>query len=224
MKDLVYNTSNVLMRTALRLFAQWHIEGIDNVPPKGPLIVVANHLSNIDPPLLMSSMPRRLHFLAKQNLFRVPLAGLLLRIYGAYPTFRGHRDVEAILWARRLLRRDGTIVVFPEAHRNPDEGMQKGTPGVALLALRSQAPILPVGISGTEHIGPLWRIVVPTGRITVQIGQPFSLPVIEGKLSREQLQELTDTIMYRVAALIPPRHRGVYQLPSRHAATVKPKE
>ncbi|MBI2165917.1 MAG: 1-acyl-sn-glycerol-3-phosphate acyltransferase [Chloroflexi bacterium] len=218
MKDLVYNISKFLMRGSLRLFARWQVIGVENVPPMGPLIVVANHLSNLDPPLLMSSLPRRLQFLAKRPLFALPPAALFLRAYGAHPVAVDEPDVAALLWVRRVLRRDGAIALFPEAHRNPGKGMQKGAPGIALLALRTQAPILPIGITGTGHIGAIWRVVIPTGDITVRVGQPFSLPIIEGKLERAQLQELTDTIMRRVAMLLPSEYQGVYQLPGHNTA------
>ncbi|MBI4233212.1 MAG: 1-acyl-sn-glycerol-3-phosphate acyltransferase [Chloroflexi bacterium] len=213
--------SNFVMRGALRVFAHWKVEGRENVPPMGPLIVVANHLSNLDPPLLSASIPRRLHFVAKRGLFK-PLVGSFLRAYGAFPMNREGRDVGALLWALKLLRRDGAIVLFPEAHRNPDVGMRKAIPGIALLALRSQAPILPVGIIGTERIGPLWRLAFPTGHITVRIGQLFSLPMIEGRMGRQQLESLADMVMFRVAALLPEQYQGVYRLPqARSPASVQ---
>ena len=209
MADLAYNLSNAALKVVLRAFAQWEVVGRENAPPKGPLMVVSNHLSNIDPPLLACSIPRRLFFMAKKELF-TPILGPFLRAYGAYPLERDQRDVEALLWARRLLERDGVVALFPEGHRNPYRGLQRCSPGVALLALKSQAPLLPVAITGTERLGPLWRVAFPTGRIRVRIGQPFTLPRIEGKVSRPLLDSLTDLIMSRVAALLPESYRGIY--------------
>ncbi len=88
--------------------------------------------------------------------------------------------------------------------------MQAGLPGVTYLALRSQAPILPVGITGTEGIPGLLRVAVPLRRIHVHIGQPFTLPVIEGNVPRPQVDQLIEMIMRRVADLLPPEYRGVY--------------
>jgi len=212
MADTVYRVCRAGMRTVLRLFADWEVEGVENVPMWGPLIVASNHLSNLDPPLLTASIPRRLHFLAKRTLFK-PGVAQFLRAYGAYPLDRDGRDVGALAWALRLLQRDGAIALFPEAHRNPYRGMQRAVPGVALLALRSGAPILPVAITGTERLQPLWRIPFPTGRIRVRIGPPFSLPLVEGRPSREVLQALADQVMHRIALLLPPEYRGVYALP-----------
>lgn len=217
MADRAYRLSNWAFRRVLTWFADWRVEGQEYVPPFGPLIVVANHLSNLDPPLLAVSIPRRLHFVAKRTLFRFGL-GIFLRAYGAYPVDRDGADTPAMLWALRLLQRDGTLVVFPEGHRNPRGGMRRGQPGLALLALKSQAPILPVGITGTEHLGPLWRVAFPTGRIRVRIGQPFTLPLVQGRVPREQLQALTDMVMERVALLLPRAYRGVYGVEPRHPA------
>ena len=217
MADLAYRLSNWAFRRVLTWFADWQVEGGENVPPFGPLIVASNHLSNLDPPLLAVSIPRRLRFVAKRTLFRWGL-GVFLRAYGAYPVDRDGADAPAMLWALRLLQRDGTLVVFPEGHRNPRGGMRRGQPGLALLAIKSQAPILPVGIVGTEHLGPLWRVAFPTGRIRVHIGQPFTLPMVQGRVSREQLQALTDMVMERIALLLPPAYRGVYGVGPRPPA------
>jgi len=109
----------------------------------------------------------------------------------------------------QMLERGEAVVIFPEGTRSSG-GLRRPLSGVAMLHLRSQAPILPVAITGTEHLGPPWRVFFPTGTIGVRIGQPFTLPSIEGKLSRTQLAQLTDMIMQRVAQLLPPRYRGVY--------------
>jgi 1-acyl-sn-glycerol-3-phosphate acyltransferase len=95
--------------------------------------------------------------------------------------------------------------------------MRKAHPGVALLALRSQAPILPVGITGTERLGSILRVFNPTGTIRVNIGTPFSLPIIEGNPGREVLDSLTGMIMQRTAALLPPGYHGVYAISPREA-------
>ena len=210
MADLTYRSVRVAMRTVLSLFSTWRVEGLENVPPYGPLLVVANHMSNIDPPLLAAGLPRRLHFHAKRSIF-TPVTGWFLRTWGAFPVDRDGRDLDAYRWARRLLDRDKVLAMFPETTRSLT-GMRKAVPGVAMLALHTQAPILPVGIEGTAHLGPYWRVATPTGRITLRIGQPFSLPSIEGKVGRAQLQGLADMVMYRIAALVPEDLQGVYRL------------
>ncbi len=207
--EFAYPVGNFFMRTALRAFAKWEVEGRENVPPMGPLVVVANHPSNIDPPLLSASLPRRLYYLAKSAIFSDPISRWILRSYGAFPLKRDKLDVRAMRWALDVLARDKTLVVFPEGTRSPS-GMRKALPGVALIALKSQAPILPVGITGTERIGPLLRVAYPTGHIKVKIGQVFSLPSLEGRVKRAQLETLTTMIFQRVAVLLPESRRGVY--------------
>jgi 1-acyl-sn-glycerol-3-phosphate acyltransferase len=210
MEDVVYRTCAVMMRGVLRGFSSWRVEGVANVPASGPLIVVANHLSNTDPPVLAASVPRRLHYLAKAGVFK-PVVRTFLKAYGAHPLDRDGQDFQAMLWARRLLSRDGTLAFFPEAHRNPTTGLQRPMPGIALLAARTQTPLLPVGITGTENMGPLWRVAFPTGRITVRIGEPFRLPPPEGRPNRAVWESLADSVMARVATLLPPEYRGVYR-------------
>ena len=208
--DLLYHACNVAQKGTLRAFADWQVTGRENVPAVGPLIVVANHQSNFDPPLLSPSIPRRIRFLAKDSIFKGPaIASWFLREYGAYPLKRTGIDVGAHRWALDQLRRDGVIAVFPEGTRSRG-GMKRARPGIVRLALTTQAPILPVGITGTERLGTWLRVLNPTGRITVTIGRPFTLPVIEGKPSPAVMDSLTDMVMRKVAVLLPPSYRGVY--------------
>ena len=221
--ELVNPAANILQRVLLRAFAEWRVTGRESVPPHGPLIVVANHQSYVDAPLLSASIPRRTRFLAKAGLFRWPLVSWLFRSYGAYPLSRSTADVGAYRWALRQLERDHAVVLFPEGTRTQG-GMRKAQAGVARLALRSQAPILPVGITGTERLGSIFRILKPTGAIEVVIGTPFSLPNIEGRPSREVLDSLTDMIMQRIAAVLPAEYHGVYAITPRAGAADAPTE
>ncbi|MSQ13470.1 MAG: 1-acyl-sn-glycerol-3-phosphate acyltransferase [Dehalococcoidia bacterium] len=212
MADKVYRLSRLIERQIIRTLARCRVEGVGNVPPRGPLIVVSNHLSNMDPAVLMCSIPRRLHFLAKRELFK-PGVAQFLSAYGAFPVDKdANHDLKGFNWCRKLLERGGAICIFPEGTRHPTGGMRQAIPGMALLALRTQATILPVGITGTEGIGPIWRIFLPTGAFNLRIGQPFSLPVIEGRLQRPQLESFTTMIMQRVAMLLPLHYQGVYAL------------
>ena len=208
---LVYGTATFLMQGALRLLGDWKVEGRECVPPKGPLLIVSNHQSNMDPPILSASIPRRINFMAKRGLFHNPVASHLLKAYGAFPLNQNGGDLAAIQRSIKLLSLDAAMVIFPEGTRSPG-AMRKAIPGIALIALMSGAPILPVGITGTERIGPPWQVAIPTGEFRVTIGQPFSIPPMEGKVKREQLETITTMIMERVASLLPESYRGVYGL------------
>ena len=209
--EVVNPLANFLQGIVLRVLADWRVSGRENVPPMGALIVVANHRSNFDPSLLSTSLPRRIRFLAKEEIFRHPAARWFLRSYGAHPLNRGAVDVGAYRWALDELAHDRVIVLFPEGTRARG-AMKKAKPGVARIALKTQAPILPVGITGTEPLGSVMRVFNPTGELRVNIGTVFTAPNIEGRLDKELLDSITSMIMQRVAALLPPDQRGVYSL------------
>lgn len=209
----IYYPCTTAQRLTLRLFADWKVSGAENVPPMGPLIVVANHQSNLDPSLLCASLPNRVYFLAKKTIFQGPGANWFLQSYGAFPLNRSGPDPRAYRWALDKLQNGQVLALFPEGTRSRG-GMRQALPGVVHLAMRSQVPLLPIGITGTEHIGSWKRVLNPTGRIRVNIGTVFSLPSIEGKLTTEAAQSLTDMVMRRIAALLPESYRGVYRLSS----------
>ena len=209
--ELIYPASNTLQRLLLRLFADWQVTGRENVPPMGPLVIVCNHLSNLDASLLGASLPsRRIRFLAKSGLFTASaVGGWFLRSYGAFPLNREGVDVRAYRWALNELATDGALVLFPEGTRSRG-AMARAKQGVVNIVLKSGAPILPVGITGTEQTGHWIDVLHPTGTIRVNVGQVFSLPGIEGKPSKELLESLTTSIMLRIAELLPESYRGVY--------------
>ena len=198
-----------MQRLVLRLFADWKVNGIENVPPMGALIIIANHQSNFDPPLLSASVPRRVYFLAKSGIFMGHAVTWFLSSYGAFPVNREGGDIRAYRWVLSQLREGKPVVLFPEGTRSR-HGMTKPKPGIAQIALQSQAAILPVGIVGTHRLGTWMRVFNPTGKITVNIGQVFSVPPIEGRPSKELLESISDMIMQRVAMQLPDDIRGVY--------------
>lgn len=197
------------MRLLLLLLTRWRVRGRDNIPGQGPLLIVANHLNLADPPLLGVSLSRKVVFMAKEELFRSRLSGYFVRSFGAFPVHRGRMDREALRQAKRVLADGLALVMFPEATRSKNAQLQPAFPGSALIALHSGAPILPVGITGTEKIeGVAWILRRPV--ITVNIGHPFYLPSVNSRLTKVQMAELTNFIMGRIAELLPPEYRGNY--------------
>jgi 1-acyl-sn-glycerol-3-phosphate acyltransferase len=191
-----------------KLLTRWEVRGRENVPKEGPVLVVANHLHLADPPLLGVSLGREAMFMAKEELFRSPFTAYFIRGFGSFPVHRGRLDREAIRQAKQVLADGVALVMFPEASRSRSAKLKSAFPGSALIASHSGVPILPVGISGTEKIKGLGWLRRP--RLTVNIGQPFDLPSVDGKLTREKLAEHTELIMQRIAELLPPEYRGVY--------------
>ena len=207
-----YYVAKVIVRALFTLLTRWEVKGKENVPSQGALLVVANHLSLADPPLLGVSLGRRIIFMAKEELFRSRFAAYFLGGFGSFPVHRGELDRKAIRRAKQVLADGLALVMFPEATRSKTAQLQPALPGSALLAIHSGVPILPVGISGTEGIkGIGWILRRP--QVTVNIGRPFYLPSAGSKLTKIELAEHTNSIMERIAELLPPQYRGVYGKP-----------
>ena len=194
------------------------IEGaIGEIPREGPLILAANHASNLDAVVLgswlMPKLGRRIHWLGKKELFDWPVVGWAAANGGVHPVDRGAADVEAFRLARRILDEGHILFVLPEGTRSPDGRLQAAQEGVAVLAMRTGAPIVPLGIAGSNAVWPKGqRLPHPGGHVTVRVGEPFKpmelLP--EGTDRRTGKGLVTTMIMERIAALLPPSQRGVY--------------
>ena len=168
-------------------------------------------MSYADPPLLVAGFPRPVYLLAKRELFANPLMAHLMRGFQAYPVDRSTMTLGAVRQALDLLARDRAVVVFPEGRRSKNHSLQEGLNGAAYLAIKSGAPIIPVGITGTERV-PSWRLPLPLTRMKMKIGPLFILPTLEGTPSRAVLESVRDMIMDRIAALLPEEYRGKYQV------------
>ncbi|MFC1932045.1 lysophospholipid acyltransferase family protein [Chloroflexota bacterium] len=204
-----YYVARLMVRVILLLLTRWQIKGRENMPRQGSLLVVANHLNLADPPLLSVSIDRKAIFMAKEELFRSRFSSYFVGGFGAFPVHRGQLDRKALRQARKVLAEGLALVMFPEATRSKNAQLQPAFPGSALIALRSGAPILPVGITGTEKIkGATWWLRRP--QITVNIGHPFHLPPVTGKSSKTELAELTNFIMGHIAEFLPVKYRGYY--------------
>jgi 1-acyl-sn-glycerol-3-phosphate acyltransferase len=202
-----------LVRTIVYTFARVEVTGKENVPRRGPLIIACNHINNADPPVLGATMPRRLVFMAKHEMFQWPILGLAARLGGAFPVHRSEADLGALRKASAILRQGEALAMFPEGTRSRDARLHKAHPGTALLALRSEAPVLPVAVTGTENVVilrlPLDLLRLRRPRVRVVVGRPFFLPPVE-RITADEATRCTDIIMGRIAALLPPSYRGEY--------------
>jgi 1-acyl-sn-glycerol-3-phosphate acyltransferase len=196
-------------RLLLFFFTRWRVLGRERIPDEGPLLVVANHLSLADPPIMGCSIKRQSMFLAKEELFRSWIQRYIVGNYGAYPVKRGGMNRDALRFAEKWFGNGKALIVFPEGRRSMEAQMVDAFSGAALIAVRNRVPVLPVGIYGTEKItGLTWPLRRP--RITVNIGRPFNLPPVNGKITKKQLAEYTHSIMSRIAELLPGEYRGQY--------------
>jgi len=207
--NLLYRIGHFLARFCFRVFGRIDVVGAECVPTFGPIIVVSNHLSLNDPPLLVAAIPRPLYFIGKKELFGNPVFRFLMRGFHVSPFNRSSAGIDAMRALMQNLERDRAVVIFPEGTRSPDQTLQKGMLGVVYLAMKSQAPILPVAVIGTNKF-PLWRTPFPFKRMKASIGPPFTLPIIEGKPSRAVMNNMLDMVMGRIADQLPPELRGVY--------------
>ena len=205
-----YYVGGTIARVLLTLFTRWRVNGKENIPREGPLLVAANHIATADPPVLSVSLNRKVVFMAKEELFRSRLKGYFVRNFGAFPVHRGRLDARALRQADEMLARGLALAIFPEGTRSSNGQLQRALPGSALIATRNCAPILPAGITGTEKIkGLAW--LLRRHEITVTFGQPFSLPSVNGRLTKAELAEHAELIMRRIAAVLPESRRGAYQ-------------
>ncbi|MEO8457597.1 MAG: lysophospholipid acyltransferase family protein [Chloroflexota bacterium] len=185
------------------------IKGRENVPRKGPLIVVSNHLNNADSPILTAAVPRQVSWLTKAEWFHTPGIGWMFGAGGMIPVRRAEADLHALRAAQERLKEGGCLGMFPEGHRSKDGVMHEAEPGTALIALRTGAPIQPVAIWGTEGVRLPKDMVTKRTRAYVRFGKPFTLPRPQ-RIAREDVEQATQTIMRAIAALLPEQYRGVY--------------
>jgi 1-acyl-sn-glycerol-3-phosphate acyltransferase len=209
---LLLRFAGLLSRSLLRLMARVTVEVEGEIPREGPLIVVANHISNADPPLvagwLTPMLGRQMHILAKQALFVGPL-GWILKKLGATPVKAGGSDIEAYRVARAVLERGDVLCIFPEGTRSASGVMQEPKPGVAMLATRAAVPILPVGVSNSDYfLGRGKRLPRLRTHIRLRVGRPFTLTLDPRMSHRQALGAASDELMRRIAALVDERHRG----------------
>lgn len=166
--------------------------GRENVPKTGPLIVACNHVSNLDPPVLGTACPRRISYMAKQELFAIPVLGPLISAVGAYPVDRKGSATAAVKRSVEVLRSGGVVGIFPEGGRNIT-GENEVREGVALLASLGKAPVVPACIVGTGQAGRL-------AQFHVIFGKPLSLPP-DRKASREEMANFTAEVMRAIRSL-----------------------
>ncbi len=206
-----YSTPRIAYE-ALRFFARLvffltmhvRLRGRYNVPRKGPYIIAANHLSWTDIPLVPAYVPGKVVYMAKEEAFQSKL-GWLVRFLGAFPVKRGEGDRQSLRTADEQLKQNKVLVIFPEGTRSRTQTLAKGHAGMGLIALRSGVPVVPVAIWGSEHALKKFGT-----QITIVYGEPVVLKPGGTKITREDVDRVTDEVMLRIAAMLPARYRGVY--------------
>jgi 1-acyl-sn-glycerol-3-phosphate acyltransferase len=184
-----------------RLFADWMVTGLDNLPGQGPVVLAANHVTNYDVFFMQFGLPRPIFYMGKAELFDQPLLDPILRQLGGFPVRRGAQDEWAIRQARRVLENEQVLGIFPEGKRNHGRGLHPGKTGAARLAIATGSLIVPMAVIGTHRMfkRPLRRV-----KVRLELGLPLIPETYESTLA------LTDRVMFAIAALLPADQRGVY--------------
>lgn len=190
---ILYQLAKVTILAVAGVVWRARATGTRNVPRDGPLIIACNHRAYLDPPILGAYSPREIRYMAKRELFEIPLLGPTIRAVGAYPVDREGSAMAAIKRSLEVLKTGGCIGIFPEGGRNAD-GSKEARGGVALLASLSGAPVVPAAIVGTDRAKQF-------AAMKVAFGAPLRLP--EGrKATREDLEKFTEETMGAINALI----------------------
>ncbi|MBN1890087.1 MAG: 1-acyl-sn-glycerol-3-phosphate acyltransferase [Thermoflexales bacterium] len=192
----------------LALLTRRRVYGLENVPERGPYLVIVNHMSMVDPPLVMATLPVQMTVFAASTHRNDFFIGELMNQVGAIWVKRGEADRQALRTALDLLAAGGIMGLAPEGTRSKTNALQRGRVGAAYLATRAGVPLLPVVVTGTDTaFATVKKFKRPM--LTVTIGKPFRLPK-SGRVGTDELELYTDQIMRVLAAMLPEKYRGVY--------------
>jgi 1-acyl-sn-glycerol-3-phosphate acyltransferase len=185
------------------------ITGLEHLPRTGPAILMINHIAFLDPVVVLGNLPRNVVPLAKAEVHALPVWGFFTRLWNVIPVHRDEIDRKALERALAVLAAGEVILIAPEAHRHA--AMEQGREGVAYLAHKSGAPVVPVAVFSTPGyptlVGP-WNAHKPGAYF--HLGRPFRFKPVAGRLPRERLRLMTDEAMYVLAQMLPEQRRGYY--------------
>ena len=187
-----------IVSPTLHLYLRGRTYGAKNVPQQGPLVVVSNHASDFDPPILSSCVGRPVAYMAKKELFEIPILKQAIQVYGAYPVSRGAADRSAIRSALKYLEAGWATGLFLEGTRTADGRITDPKLGAALVAAKAKAPLLPVSLWGTQHIFKKGSALPRPVPITVRIGEVIAAP---NSTDRQELQSVTQQCAAAIKAL-----------------------
>ena len=192
---MIYTILKPILWVLFKLGLRLNVEGTENIPQAGPLVIASNHLSLLDPPVIGVAAPRKVHFMAKQELF-VPILGDIYKALGAFPVRRGGADRAAIKHGIDILKDNKVLAIFPEGTRSKTGKLGKAEPGALMMASKAMATIVPCCVIGTDfqRQGRIWP------KVTVRCGKPIYFPV-DAVVNKEFLHDMTENLMQHIAAL-----------------------
>jgi 1-acyl-sn-glycerol-3-phosphate acyltransferase len=198
---MLYRFLKPLALAVMRLAFGLRGRGVEHVPAEGPVLLVANHTSLLDSPLVGGVCPRQLSFLAKKELFDIPLFGGFIRRLGARPLRREGPDAGALRTALRVLREGGALLVFPEGTRGEEGVLGTAKPGAGMLAVLGQAAVVPVYISGSGRAWPRGRKFPRPASVTVTFGPPLAVAAGGRTRRKDDYEAVSRDMMAAIARL-----------------------
>lgn len=208
-----------ILRLIFSILARLETQGHDNIPAQGAILLAHNHISRLDGPLLFMLVPRDdATWLVAHTYRKVPLLNWFVNSIGGIWINRETADLGALKLALAHLRAGGLLGIAPEGYISHSGGLKTARSGVAYLAEKGQAQVVPVAITGTESV---FRQLIRfrRGYIRVHVGEPFILPQTWRQERTEALERNTDEIMHRIAGLLPENYHGAYRAEGLHEKT-----
>ncbi|MEG1441579.1 MAG: lysophospholipid acyltransferase family protein [Oscillospiraceae bacterium] len=190
----LYKFGRAVVKVFYKVAFKIKIQGLENIPKNQNFIVCANHRSNLDPPFVAICLPCEIRYMAKEELFKNKLFAYILRGLGVFPIQRGKSDIGALRAALKFAKNGENVAMFPEGGRSKDGNLRRGKMGAAMIAIKSNVNILPVGIEGKYKF---------RAKMQLNIGEIIDMTQYSNqKLTSEDLQMITDTkIMTSIANL-----------------------
>lgn len=206
----------LFLRGLIKLLFRLQVSGLENIPLTGPVVIIINHIDFFDPLMVCAVSPRLVIPLAKKEVFDSPIWRPFVKLYRVIPVQRGEADTRAVKSALQVLKQKGVILMAPEGTRSPTYQLQPAKEGATMVALRSEAVIVPIGITGTHQTRSHW-LKLKRAPVQLTIGQPFHLrsTAPNGHAPRAELTAMTQELMGRLAQQLPPEFRGVYSQPQQ---------
>jgi len=197
-----YRFSYNLVTAVMKIFFHLRVEGREHFPESGPFMIVANHVSYLDPPLVGILPDRQVFFMAKSELFKAPVVAPIIKGLGAFPVVRESADMKAIKYSISLLREGKIVGIFPEGTRSETGDVKEGELGMALLVKQAKVPLVPCHLKGTYRPVHFKGIIPVFNRVTVTIGEPLNFDDhSEGATSKEKMRYFTEKVMNELKRL-----------------------
>ena len=198
-----YWTIKTLAWPVTRVYVRLRVQGLGNVPMEGACIVVANHVSYVDPVVLGSAFPRRITFMISEPLYRLLRLRWFYYLMGAVPVASDDPGPASLKATLKTLKSGGVVGIFPEGQRMPNASLGEAKSGAALLAARSGAPVIPAALIGAHRVMPVGSMLPRPYRIRVVLGKPLTFPPSPGRRpSRSELDSFAGGIMKAISDLM----------------------